>query len=100
MTIEYTELLKEVLNKPGAFGDTYTRFYNYSFRNQIILWLQGVKEPVATYKAWQSLGRQVKKGSKAKEIMRPISIYAKDSKGNILVDENGNKEVDKILFKC
>jgi hypothetical protein len=36
-----------------------------------------VREPVATYKRWQAIGRQVLKGSKAAEIVRPITITRK-----------------------
>lgn len=60
-------------------SDTYNRFYNYSFTNQILLYMQGVNEPVATYKRWQEMDRQVKKGSKAKEIIRPIAYKNKDT---------------------
>lgn len=40
---------------------------------------QGLREPIATYKTWQSLGRQVKKGEKAKAILRPISYKNKEN---------------------
>jgi N-terminal domain of anti-restriction factor ArdC len=67
--IDWRATLAEALNAPGALGDTYTRFYNYSFLNQIRLMMQGVCEPVATYKRWQELGRQIRKGSKAKVVL-------------------------------
>jgi len=75
----WAELIEHALTVPGSMGNTYNRFYDYSFFNQVLLYLQGVREPVATYKRWQSLGRQVQKGSKAKTIMRPmIKKTAKD----------------------
>ncbi|TMD69892.1 MAG: DUF1738 domain-containing protein, partial [Chloroflexi bacterium] len=71
-TIDWGKVIEEALTAPGNLGDTYNRFYQYSFFNQMLLRLQGVNEPVATYKKWQELGRQVLKGSRAKEIVRPI----------------------------
>jgi hypothetical protein len=42
--IDWRATLTEALNAPGALDDTYTRFYNYSFLNQIRLMMQGVCE--------------------------------------------------------
>jgi hypothetical protein len=47
--IDWAATLTEALEAPGALGTTYTRFYSYSFLNQIRLMMQGVHEPVATY---------------------------------------------------
>lgn len=77
--------MEEALTMPGHLSSVYNRFYTYSFNNQILLWMQGVTEPVATYKRWSEMGRQVKKGSKAKAILRPITIKLKDE-----VDDQGN----------
>lgn len=70
---------------PGHLSGIYNRFYTYSFNNQILLWMQGVTEPVATFNRWKEMGRQVKKGSKAKAILRPITVKLKDE-----VDDQGN----------
>lgn len=69
---EWSELLKAALEMPGSLGSTYSRFYNYSFGNQILLFMQGVDEPVNTYKRWAAMDRQVKKGSRAKAILAPM----------------------------
>lgn len=66
---------------PGSLGNTCSRFYNYSFGNQVLLYIQGVTEPVATYNRWKELGRQVQKGSKAKTIMRPTFVKERDDDG-------------------
>jgi antirestriction protein ArdC len=60
-------------------SNVYSRFYQYSFLNCLLLYSQGVSEPVATYKRWAEMGRQVQKGSKAKAILRPISIKTKNA---------------------
>jgi hypothetical protein len=88
--IQWGELLEEALTMPGGLGNTYNRFYEYSFGNQILLYLQGMREPVNTYDRWQAMGRQVMKGSKAKSILRPI--FAK-------VETNGVQEQKVRGFK-
>ncbi len=75
--LDWPALIEVALSAPGSVGNTYNRFYNYSFLNQILLLMQGVNEPVATYKRWTELGRQVQKGSKAKQIVRPVVIKRK-----------------------
>jgi hypothetical protein len=50
----------------------YNRFRTYSYTNQAYLWEQGAREPVASMKVWNALGRTVLAGSKAYEIIVPI----------------------------
>lgn len=80
--LDWPAKLNEALTLPGRMGDTYCRFYNYSFLNQLMLMEQGVCEPVATYRRWQELGRQVLRGSKAKAILRPIVVKREDENGD------------------
>lgn len=87
--IKWCELVNKALTVQGSLGDTYNRFYDYSYGNQILLFWQGVTEPVATYKKWQELGRQVKKGSKAKAIIQPV----------ISKDDDGETEVKGFYLK-
>lgn len=93
---DWTELINYALNTPGSLGNTYNRFYNYSYFNQMLLLMQGVQEPVATYKRWQELGRQVQKGSHARTIMRPI-FYKQEENGQEVQKLRGFKYV-KCLF--
>lgn len=98
--IDWRETLIEALNAPGALGKTYTRFYNYSFLNQIRLLLQGVNEPVATYRRWAELGYQVVKGSKAKTVLAPVLITKRDKEtGKPVLDKNGNTQRILVGFK-
>jgi hypothetical protein len=89
--IDWPATLTEALNAPGSLGNTYRRYYDYSFLNQIRLLLQGVREPVATYNRWQELGRQVRKGSKAKVVLAPVLVGrdAKDGNGRVMLGEDG-----------
>jgi hypothetical protein len=51
--------------------------------NQILLLMRGVREPVAAYERWRSIDRQVLKGSKAAEIVRPITVTRKNDDGEV-----------------
>src|SRR5260370_37484768 len=76
--IDWDKIIETALDMPGSVGNVYSRFYNYSYANQAYLWMQGARVPVATYKRWQALGRQVLRASKAYEIIQPI--FAKKNK--------------------
>ncbi len=97
--IEWRTTLTEALNAPGSLGTTYTRFYNYSFLNQIRLMMQGIHEPVATYNRWQELGRQVRKSSKAKVVLAPIIVNRerKDTNGNVVLGSDGKPSKGQVL---
>lgn len=48
-------------------------FHSYSFRNMMLIFMQNPDASlVAGYKAWQKLGRQVRKGEKGLRILAPI----------------------------
>ncbi len=81
--LDWQALIETALTMPGSVGNTYERFYPYSFGNQVLLMMQGVREPIATYDGWRKLGRQVLKGSKAKTIIRPVIIEKKDEAGDV-----------------
>lgn len=73
-TINYAELFKTIFNEAAEVGKYYKYFYNYSFANTILLYFQGVRSPVGTFKKWVQQGRSVKKGSKAKLIYFPAKL--------------------------
>src|ERR1700732_2199126 len=97
--IDWPATLTEALEAPGSLGTTYTRFYNYSFLNQIRLMMQGTNEPVATYNRWIELGRQVRKGSKAKVVLAPVMVSreAKDTNGAIVLGSDGKPSKGQVL---
>ncbi len=70
--IDWAKIIETALNMPGNMGNVYNRFYNYSYANQALLWDQGAREPVASLKRWNFLGRTVLAHSKAFEIIVPI----------------------------
>lgn len=81
--ITYKTLIDQMLTFEGSMTDTYSRFYNYSYYNMALLYYQGVKTPVATYKKWLELGRQVQKGQKAKVICMPRMYKNEDDETEI-----------------
>lgn len=70
----FQDLLKEAVNNSGQIAEYYSYFYKYSFGNMLLLWSQGIKSPIATFKRWSNVGRSVKKGSTAKNIWVPVSL--------------------------
>jgi antirestriction protein ArdC len=81
--IEWAKLLSEAVNEPGKISDAYRRFHGYSLGNQ--LWalaqcsLRGIAPgPMASFKRWKELGRQVKKGEKAICLCTPVTGKRKD----------------------
>lgn len=70
----YSDLFKEAMNQPGKLADYYSFFHQYSFGNLVLLKAQGVKSPVATFKRWGNVNRQVNKGAEAKYILVPVNL--------------------------
>jgi hypothetical protein len=95
------QLLQEALNAPGKLGNTYSRFYEYSFMNCLWLMVQGVNEPVGPYGFWRNkFGRQVMKGQKAHTVLHPVFITKtdKETKKPVL-DKQGRKQMILVAFK-
>jgi antirestriction protein ArdC len=88
-TVAWAGLLRDAVNKPGIISKAYSAFHNYSVGNQLLAWSQcaarGVDlAPLATYKHWQALGRQVKKGSKAITLCMPVTIKKENDAGETI----------------
>jgi len=74
--VPWQAMLEEALNRPGMLASAYHLFHTYSLGNQILAAIQlGDKlGPIATYKRWSELGRQVKKGEKAIALYMPVAV--------------------------
>lgn len=84
--VNWSTLLSDAVNQPGIVSKCYSTFHNYSIGNQLLAWSQCMEReipigPIATFKKWQDLGRQVKKGSKAIALVMPVTINKKDDAG-------------------
>ncbi len=84
---------------------TMSKFTSYSLNNTLLIAMQKPDATtVAGYTTWKSLGRQVKKGEKAIQILAPI-IYKKkredegeeDDKASARRDKPLSEETEKIL---
>lgn len=72
--------------------------YHYSFMNAFLIALQG-GTLVQSYKKWQELGRQVKKGEKAKiAIWRPFRVAAKALPAEAGQETETENPQDEIRF--
>lgn len=102
--IEWGMLLDEALTTEGSVSDVYNRFYEYSFLNCMLLRMQGVHEPVATYKRWQALGRQVIRGARARSILRPVIIKGRAVKIEEVAEDSEQPENSRLvgfkMVKC
>lgn len=83
---QWSALLTEAVNQPGVLSSAYSAFHDYSVGNQMLAWVQiqsrGLQVgPIATYKRWAELGRQVRKGEKAIELVMPVTVNKKDESG-------------------
>jgi antirestriction protein ArdC len=84
--IKWSNYLQEIVKEEGIISSCYRLFHEYSVGNQLLAYYQ-LKDrgltlsPIATYKKWQSLGRNVKRGEKAISLLLPIAIKQKDANG-------------------
>lgn len=81
---KWAELLNQAINQPGLLLKAYSLFHNYSIGNQIAALVQcqmrGLEPgPINTYKGWQSLNRQVRKGERAIWLCMPLVRKTKGS---------------------
>lgn len=77
-------------------------FYNYSFGNTILIYSQNPQATyVRGYKAWNQLGRYVKRGSKGLAILAPCFKKVEDFKEpenkSLYQDAEGEKETKKVI---
>jgi antirestriction protein ArdC len=82
----FSQLLQDAVNQPGIISKCYSTFHGYSIGNQLLAWSQCMEReipigPIATYKKWSELGRQVTKGQKAIALVMPVTINKKDAAG-------------------
>lgn len=71
-----------------AYLSTLARFHNYSLNNVLLIYMQRPDaQRVAGFHAWQSLGRNVRKGEKGISILAPCTYKAK-----VTNDQTGEEE--------
>lgn len=94
--VNFRELLTQALTEPGVISQAYRRFHNYSLSNQLLAAHQLLEQgkalsPIASYKRWQELGRQVRKGERALALSMPVTVKIPEERdektGEILQSE-------------
>ena len=85
-TVPFAQLLRDAVEQPGIISKAYSTFHGYSVGNTLWAWAQCRSReiavgPIATYKRWAELGRQVQKGQKALSLVMPVTIVKKDEQG-------------------
>jgi len=88
------EIRKEKSNESILqYLDFCSRFHGYSFRNTLLIW---ASKPDATYvagfKAWQKMGRRIKKGEKGIAIFAPMKVKS------ATLDQEEEEE-ERIIYK-
>jgi pcfD len=82
-----------------AFLNTMSKLNNYSLNNLFLIVAQNPKaSAVASFKAWKSFDRHVKKGEKALKIWAPYQVTRKDEKGKPVLNKKG-QEVKDARFR-
>ena len=75
---QFSTLLQQAITEPGKLHAAYSYFHDYSVGNSMLAMMECYAReidlgPINTYKGWQSLGRQVRKGSKAISLIMPVT---------------------------
>ncbi len=98
--VDWSQLMAEALTAPGHLGNTYSRFHDYSLTNELLFLMQGVHEPIASYSRWKSLGRQVVKGARAKEVIVPVIVNENEpAADDETLDEKRQRVARLVGFK-
>ena len=79
MKHDFEALTRQALTEPRTLSTAYSAFWEYPISNQLLALMQlGKAEPIATWPRWKELGRHVKKGAKAIELIMPVFRTVKD----------------------
>lgn len=79
-SVNYSDILKEVLTKEGVLSTCYSKFHNFSINNQFLAYWQ-LKcrnmpiSPIASKTTWGKLNRKINVGAKALWLWMPKGSY-------------------------
>ena len=85
-----------------AFLRFQSRFYQYSFGNTMLIFMQNPQASyVKGYRAWEAMGRHVRKGEKAITILAPcfrkVTEFKEPEDKTVYHDEAGEKEEKRVI---
>ena len=97
--VKWAVLLREAVERPGCILEAYSSFHGYSLGNCLLAYLQCQERgiplgPIATYKRWQELGRQVRKNEKALTLCMPVTRKATKK----VTDDNRDTAMEEETF--
>lgn len=77
--LDWAKLLTDAVSRPGLISSAYSLFWRYSVGNQIWALVQCLLRPLEpgplnTYRGWQKLGRQVRRGERAITLVMPVTL--------------------------
>ena len=97
--LSFRSILEEALSKPGMLNTAYRAFHNYSVGNQMLAAMQLMAKglplsPIASFIAWKTKGRMVRKGQRAISLSMPVPVKrsskSEDTKGTERSDAAGD----------
>jgi len=93
----WSDLLRDAVSTPGKLLEAYTAFHNYSVGNSLLALFQCYERaitpgPLNTYKGWQQLGRQVRKGEKAIVLCMPLAYKKRVRQESSDQEESGTNK--------
>ena len=92
-SVNYSEMLQEMLTKEGVVSQCFSTFHNYSINNQFLAYWQlkarGLQiSPINCFSGWNKMGRTIRKGEKALWLWMPLGGGVRKE-----VDENGEEHI-------
>ena len=92
-SVNYSDMLQEILTKEGTVSQCFNTFHNYSVNNQFLAYWQlkakGLQvSPINCFSNWNKMGRKIKKGEKALWLWMPLGGGVRKE-----VDENGEEHI-------
>jgi antirestriction factor ArdC-like protein len=93
----WSDLLRGAVSTPGKLLEAYTAFHNFSVGNSLLALFQcydrGITPgPLNSYKGWQQLGRQVRKGEKAIVLCMPLACKKRVRQESSDQEESGTNQ--------
>lgn len=95
--LDWPQLMDEALTAPGNLGTTYSRFHNYSFINEMLFFMQGLHEPVASRSTWRALGRTLINGHKPKKVIVPVLVNEPAPKPDPETPEERKERIARLI---
>jgi hypothetical protein len=91
--------IKEAYEREGSIAGVYDRFWPYSYTNQILFLIQGYREPMASFKRWNQLGRKIIAGSKAGQVIVPLLVKGPEPEATDETEEKRERVAHLVGFK-